>query len=352
MSNQASSPNVEITISGTKVADSNFLSYTVDRDMYQPDMAQIVLSNQGDTYSGTKVGDPVEIKVGDSATSIYKGEVIAVEPTFKGGEKTRIVIRAMNKFHRLLRKKKSVTYQDKTDQQILQQVVGDAGLSLEWKHETSITYKHVYQHNQTNMEFLRTRAARAGCHVWCVDTTLYCKQPDLQSGPIATLDVDESQADGSLRSFTPRVNSAAIVKKMTVKGWNPETKELITGEASAQSSSMGDKNAVSGSGDLGDNESFTSDQPIWSKEEADMVAKAKLQDISLAYMSGEAECTGDPTFDLGKIVQINANGAKGTDTFNGKYYIMGLTHRHTASKTKDGGYVTILRLARDAQGSG
>src|SRR5678815_1204082 len=131
---------------------------------------------------------------------------IGLEPVYKGGEKTVILIRAMNKLHRLLRKRKSITFTDKTDQQILNQVVGDASLTLEWKHEASIQYKHVYQHNQTDLEFLRTRAAR---------------------------NVDQA-AHPILHRITPRLNSSAIVKKVTVKGWNPETKELITGDASVQ----------------------------------------------------------------------------------------------------------------------
>src|SRR5215831_2182170 len=125
MGNDAGSPNVEIYIGGKKIADSAFLSYTVERDMNQPDMASIVLSNQGDNHTKTKMGDSVEIKVGDGSTSIYKGEVVSVEPSYKGGEKSRVLIRAMNKFHRLLRKRKSVTFTDKTDQQILSQVVQD-----------------------------------------------------------------------------------------------------------------------------------------------------------------------------------------------------------------------------------
>ena len=55
--------------------------------------------------------------------------------------------------------------------------------------------------------------------------------------------------------------------------------------------------------------------------------------------------------ELGKIVKVVANAMQGADPFNGKYYIMGLTHRHIAAKSKEGGgYVTILRFARDAQG--
>jgi phage protein D len=352
MANTAASPNVDIFLSGKQVPDEHFLSYVVDRDMFQPDMASIVLSNQGDTYSTQKVGDPVEVKVGDGgADSIYKGEIVGLEPVYKGGEKTRILIRAMNKLHRLLRKRKSVTFTDKTDQQILDQVVKGADLKLEWKHKTSIQYKHVYQHNQTDMEFLRARAARMGCHVWCVDTTVYCQQPDLQSDPIAELSVDESKKDAPLRMFAPRLNSSGIVNKVTVKGWNPETKELITGEASVENSKLGSKTSVAGSGDLGKAESFTVDHPIWSAEEAKALAKARIQDASLSYMTGEAEVTGSGKFDLGKVVKITANANGKDDPFNGNYYIMGVTHRHIASKAKDGGgYVTILRFARDAQG--
>jgi phage protein D len=345
----AASPNVDILIGGTPADDNHFQSYVVDRDMFQPDMAAIVLANQGDVYSTKAIGTAIEVQVGNDKKSVFKGEIVGLEPVYKGGDKTTILIRAMNKLHRLLRKRKSITFTDKSDQQILNQVVGDASLTLEWKHETTITYKHVYQHNLSDLEFLRTRAARMGCHVWCVDTTVYVKQPDLQSGPIATLNVDQS-ADAILHRLAPRLNSAAIINKVTVKGWNPETKELITGDASVQSSKLGSQTSVAGSGSLGNEESFTVDHPIWSAEEAKALAKARLQDASLSYITGEAEVAGNPVFDLGKVVKVVANAVNNDDPFNGNYYLMGVTHRHIASKAKEGGgFVTILRFARDAQ---
>lgn len=348
---QAGAVNVDIFLDGTEVPDEHQISFTVDRDMNQPDMAAIVISNQDNRYSKLKIAASVEIKIGKDKVSIYKGEIVGLEPTFKGGEKTRILIRAMNKFHRLLRKRQSITFTDKTDQAILNQVIGDAGLSLDWKHDKSITYKHVYQHNQSDMEFVRMRAGRLGCHLWCVDTTLHCKQPDLSNDSGIALKLSSGVAEGEqLRAFTPRLSSAPIFKKVTVKGWNPETKELITGEAEAQDSPLGSENAVAGSGDFGKEETFTVDHPIWSKEEADAIAKARLVDAALTYMTGEAEAVGDPSFELGSTVKITCNTEDASDVFNGKYYVMGLTHRHTAGgKDKDGGYVTILRLARDAQ---
>jgi phage protein D len=342
----AAAPNVDIFLDGNEVPDADFISYVVERDMYQPDMAAITLSNQNDIYGGKyKIGQSVEVKVGDDSKSVYQGEIIGFEGTYKGGGTTRLLIRSCNKLHRLLRTRKSLTFADKTDQQIIDQVCKTAQLKLEWKHEKSITYKHVYQHNLTDLEFVRTRAARMGCHVWCVNDKLFVKEPDFSKPSGLKLSVDEG---GELRSFTPRMSSAAIVKKVTVKGWNPETKELITGEAQAQDSKLGKENAVTACGDLGKEETFTVDHPIWSKEEADAIAKARLRDLNLTFITGEAECAGTGEVDLGHVVELVAN-SQAEDPFNGYYYVMGITHRHTLPKSKEGGFVTILKLARDAQ---
>ncbi|MFT3691983.1 MAG: hypothetical protein QM831_02495 [Kofleriaceae bacterium] len=348
---KAGAVSVKINLDGQDVPEDHQVSFTVDRDINSADMAQIVVYNQDHRYSKLKITGAVEIKIGEEQTSIYKGEIVGLEPRYTGGETQRIMIRAMNKMHKLLRYKKSQTFTDKTDQQILSQIVQDAGLTLDWKHEKSITYKHVYQHNQSHMEFLRSRAGRMGCHIWCVDTTIHCKQPDLQSDSGIELKISQGIGQGEqLRSFSPRVSSAPVNKKVTVKGWNPETKELITGDYTGSSSSLGSEDAVSASGSHGEQETFTVDHPIWSKEEADAIAKAKQVDQSLNFMTGEAEAVGDPKFELATVIKMTINPS-GQDTFNGKYYVMGITHRYVAGgKDKDGGYVTHLRLARDGQG--
>jgi uncharacterized protein len=353
---------VTVKLNGQPIDSGNLVSVTVERDMYQPDMAAIVVSNQDNKYSGeVEIDWSVDILVGDEQKSIYKGEVVGLEAMYKGGEKSKVLIRCMNKLHRLLRKRKSLTFTDKNDQQILNQVVGDAGLSLEWKHEKSITYKHVYQHNLTDLEFLRMRAGRLGCHVWCVDTKVFCKQPELTQKPIVTLKVSDDNSEreqndpqvDTIKMFSPRLSSAAIVNKVTVKGWNPEKKELITGVATMKKSKLGKDHAAAASRDLAKNEeTFTVDHPIWSPDEATALATARLQELALSYITGECAVDGDAKYELGGIVEIFSNQedeTKNKDPFNGSYYIMGLSHRYTVSrKSGDGGFVTTLKLARDA----
>lgn len=329
------------------VPDADFVSFVVDRDMYQPDMATVVLSNQNDIYGGKyNIGDSIEIKAGKDLASIYKGEIVGFEGHYKGKDSTRLTIRAMNKMHRLLRVRKSLTFAGKTDKDIITAVAQGAGLTVDWAPAASIEYKHVYQHNLTDLEFIRTRAARLGRHVWCVDTKLHVKEPPLGEKSDIKLSVDET---GELTGFMPRISSASVVKKVTVKGWNPETKELIIGTASASGSKLGKKSAVDACGPLAAEETFVVDHPIWSKEEADAIAKARLCDLNLTYITGEAELKGNPKIELGKTIEIKAN-ANGEDPFNGDYYVMGVTHRYTLPKSSQGGFVSIIKFARDAQG--
>ena len=341
-----------VKINGTEISKGNFHSFSVERDVNQPDMCAVVLANQASYFTSKyKITDSIEITV-DEGTSIYKGEVVGIEPHFKGGGKTTVLFRGMNKLHQLIRKRKSVTFTEKKESAILNQVLGDSGLSLDWKHEKAdgITYKHVYQHNQSDLEFLRTRAGRIGAHVWCVDSKVSVKYPDLQNDSGISLALDSAgDGDLGLRNFSPRMNSAPVVSKVTVKGWNPETKELITGVASAQSSKLGSKNASSGAGSHGGEETFTVDHPIWSQEEATAIAYGRMMELSLGYITGEAECAGNPKFDLGQVISVNVSDKSSKDPFTGKYYVMGVTHRYSSSKAGSEGFTSILRLARDAQ---
>src|ERR1043166_6347586 len=69
----AAAPNVDVLLNGKEIPDSDFISYIVELDMNQPDMAAVVLTNQDNIYSpDVKIGGELEIKVGDDSKSIFK----------------------------------------------------------------------------------------------------------------------------------------------------------------------------------------------------------------------------------------------------------------------------------------
>jgi hypothetical protein len=341
-------PSVQVKIK-EPVTNAEFISVVIERDMYQPDMAAITLSNKNDIFSGKyQVGDPCEVTFGGSGPPVFIGEIVGFEGLYKGGETTRLTIRAMNRMHRLLRKRESITYKEMNDQEMITKALEGSELSLEFQHEKAITYPLVYRHNLTALEFIRMRAARIGCSVWCVDKTLYVKEPDFsQVGPVK-LSADK---DGNLRTFTPRLNSSTVTKKVTVNGWDPEKKELITGTATQTKSSLNSKDCCEAADKLKTEETFTVDLPITTKEEADVLAKARLRDLNMQYLTGEAEMNGSHEVEMGTVCEVTANAQDPKDPFNGKYYIVGITQRHTLPKSKEGGQATVLKLARDGEGA-
>lgn len=356
--NNAAAVDVDVFINGNEIPDTDIIICTADSDFDQPDMATITLRNDLSQNNATADhGQSVEIKFGDpggSKTTVFKGEVVGIEPSYREGGESRIVIRAFNKMHRLTRGKKSKTYQKQSDQDVVSSIVGSAGLSATCGSSPKITHEHLYQHGQTDLEFIRVRAARLGFHVWCVDTTLYFDAPkcDQDSGIELKLHLPaEGDTKPFLKAFHARMSSAAVLGKVTVRGWDPKKKEEIVGEESAPASKLGSKKASSGASQFGDNATFTVDHPIYSVEEAKAIAKSRLAAANFGYLTAEAVCRGAPTLKLGIVVKCIVNEEAADDRFNGKYLVAGCTHKYTHSGGGGGGggYETVLRLWRDAE---
>ncbi len=344
--------HLDVKLDGTDVPDGQWLSMSVDRDFNQPDMAMIILTNTDHSYTKKcKPGQAVEISLKTSGEKIFQGEIVGLEPSYKGKGESKIVLRCFNKLHKLLRGRSSKTYNEKSDKQIITEVLSKHGLTVDWKGP-EITHKVVYQHNQTDLEFVRLRAARLGLNIWCTDTKVAVKEPELDkdSGIKYSIGRGISNAE-QIRSFMPRMSSAPVVKKVTVRGWDEEKKELIVGEASPEGSKLGSSQSDAASADHGQAETFTVDQPIRSVEEAKALAKARLVELSLGYMTAELEVLGSGKLEPGIVIKVIIN-SEGEDKFNGKYFVAGVSHRFTPdSDDGDGGFVSTLRLQRDAEGA-
>jgi len=350
----ATTTDVKAKLSGSDVPEDQLTAFSVDQDLNQPDMGTLTLKNEGHRFSNAvKHGDPVEIKVGDDV--IFKGEVVSVEPVYKTGGESKVVVRAFNRLHRLLRGRKSRTFLKQSYQDIASTIAGDAGLSAQCGSSPKINHEHVYQHNQDNLTFLRLLGARIGFEVWCEDTKLFFDKPDPGKSSNIEYSVGESAPDKRLTMFAPRMSSAAMVKKVTVRGWDPEKKEEIVGEESVASSKLGDKTGNSAASAFGEVATFEVDYPIFSVEEAKAIAKAKLDELSMSYVTGEGHVAGNAKIKPGIVVKLTVNPDETSDRFNGKYQIVGATHTYTHSKgggAGQGGFRTAFRVRRDAEGPG
>jgi phage protein D len=345
--NRATSIKWQMTI-GSLIPESDIVQFVVEQDLNQPDMAVVVLRNDSQQYTPKcNHGDAFVVKVDDSGPPLFKGEVVGLEPQYKAGGESRLTVRAVSELHRCLRGKKSRTFQDKNDKQIIEEVLG---LSADWEGPL-ITHKHVYQHNQSDLEFARLRAARLGCFLWMEDGKLRVKRPELGKDSGISFAIFNNPNDGDrMKTFMPRTSSVPIVKSVEVRGYNPETKKPIVRRVKVEGSPMGDQSSADASSAVAADETFVVDQPIWSEEEAKALAEARLQEHGLGYITAEAEVMGASRYKPGIVIGVTVNRDK-KDKFNGKYFVMGATHRyvHGTPGSPDGGYTTILRLARNAE---
>ena len=338
------------------VADSSIHNLVVDQDVDQPDMCVLTVNNADHSFSNDlRLGDELEVKIGGAGgQSLFKGEVVGLEPMYKTGGESKCIVRAFNRMHRLLRGRKSRTFVDKKDSEIAQAIASDNGLTAQ-VDATSVVNKHVYQHNQTDLEFLRVLANRNGYEVLVEDKTLFFRKPRADRDSGVELRINDQAAGHVLKSFSPRLSSAGLVQEVVVRSWNPEKKEEIVGRATASTSSLGQRVAPNNANAFGDRVTFTVDRPVASVEEAQKLAEAKLADILMDYISGDGLAIGAPDLRAGIVVKVTVNPSDATDRFNGKYYVVGASHRYShsgsgGSSGGGGGYVTAIRVRRDAEG--
>lgn len=340
----------KVTINGKEVADGAMHGVVTDADVDQPDMCVITLNNSsGFSYSSdAKLGDSVDVKIGQAGAAgeyIFRGEVVGIEPVFEATGQTRVVIRAFNRLHRLTRGRKSRTYEKMSDGDIVKKIAGEYSLSAKCDSKVNIKHDHIYQHNQSDLEFVLQLAARIDYEVMVENTDLIFRPRDVSKDSGITLEWSNPDSDYVIESFCPRLSSAGQVQEVNVRGWDPVKKEAVVGKATAPASKLGSSDGPSAAQTpFSKRFYYDVDIPIATVEEANAIAKAKLEEISLNYITGDGVCFGDPMIKSGTVVTLKCKDKR----FDGKYYLLGVSQRFTRGGSDKGGYRTCIRVRRNA----
>src|SRR5207245_9175661 len=98
--------------------------------------------------------------------AVFKGEVVGIEPVFDAGGESRVVVHAFNRLHRLTHGRKTRTFERQTDAEIVATIAGEHRLIPAPSPDLHERYAAVFQHDQTDLEFLLQRAARTDCEIF------------------------------------------------------------------------------------------------------------------------------------------------------------------------------------------
>lgn len=287
-----------------------------------------------------KIGDPVEVKVGEGSTPIFVGEVTALEPSFQADGVSSITIRALDNVHRLGRGRKTRFWNDMKDSDVVSEVGAECGLSVE-ADPTSEVLPYILQRNESNIAFCKRLAARNN-YILRVDPekkTLLFKKASFQGQST------EVEMGKTLRSLRMAYNTSDQVQKVVVRGWDPSKKQEIVGEATT-----GDIEAIGGgeigastSACFGDATAYVTDVPVTSQSMAREIAVAEINRLARSFCRGSGTVQGNDKIRAGAVVDLKGL-APGQ---NGKVFI--LSSRHVISGRT--GYTTEFTFCSNTLGS-
>ncbi len=276
-----------------------------------------------------QVGAALEVKLGgtdDNATqTIFKGEVVTVEPDFQAGSAS-MVVRAYDKSHRMMRSRKQRTFKDVTVSDVVKKICSENGLRATVK-PSGPKLDVVVQNSETDWDFIWRLAQRIGFELLVDDTKAVFQRPDLSGEPAVELAYPDD-----LYGFRPRITAVQQVQTVSVRGWDSKGKKVVVSTKSSpkQITEAGIKRSevarkFSGAALEIGGQSFA------SSSEAGDIAQAMLDQLANAYLAAEGECEGNPAIKAGSKLKITGVGNK----YSGTYRVAKAVHMLTA-----GGYVT------------
>jgi phage protein D len=246
----------------------------------------------------------------------------------------------LNRLHRLTRARHSRTFEKKSDADVAAQIAREAGLTFgPTGPEASIEHDRIVQDNQTDLEFLRERAAHIGYEVFVDDSTLYFQRrgdpPPISLGCAPT----RALSSALVTVFHPRLASTNGVSKVTVRGWDPRRQGEIVATATRlliPLSPLG-RAVPSPPGSLFD---LGFVQPLDTAAVSYGAAIGTLTALTAHDLSGEIDADGHAALRAGARVVLQQAGP----AFNGDYQVVRATHRF--ARDSRAGWHTLVQIAR------
>ncbi|MFN6565765.1 type IV secretion protein Rhs [Nostoc minutum NIES-26] len=334
-------PEPLLQIDGTNASTdllNDILQISVEESLHLPGMFTLIIKNDyfpGRTEEKTwrhqslfAIGKKIKIGFVSSTTEnvdfetaeqgyVLDGEITAIETEFTEKSQAPIVIRGYDISHRLHRGRYNRSFQNVTDSDIVNQIVGETGIATGAIASTSIIHDYVFQENQTNMEFLRERAARLGFELYVQDGKLNFRQPaQNQSLSLKWLE--------DIHNFRVRVTSAEQVSSVEVRGWDYTTKRPIVSTASTEQVIT---NTENGTGSKTSTKfsiqpkMIVVDRPVFSANEAQKMAQALCNELGGEFVYADAKGEGNPYLRPGRVVKLTDMG-----NYSGSYYVTETRH--------------------------
>ncbi|MEH2381754.1 MAG: VgrG-related protein [Nostoc sp.] len=331
----------------------DIMQITVEESLHLPAMFTLVVHNSylptsSDTQNqpwrhedAIAIGNKIKIGFSSSTTEdnafkqegigyLIEGEITGIEVHFTNKSEAPIIIRGYDISHRLHKGRYNRSFLNETDSDIVKKIVQEVGITAK-VDDSGPPHEYAFQENQTNMEFLRERAARIGFELFikCVQegesdirSELHFRKPGAGEKPLKLKWLKD------VLSFSVRVSSAEQVSAVEVRSWDYTQKKLITSTAKSEQivTKTGNKLGSSTSTQFNLNKKppkmIVVDQPVFGSKYAEAMAQALCDELGGEFIYADAKAEGNPNLRPGRVIELEDMG----DRFSGKYYVTETRH--------------------------
>lgn len=263
-------------------------------------------------------GKVFKVKLGNAV--LFDGRVMGLHAAYPEGAPPRIVVLADDRLQDLRMTRRTRTFADVSDSDVMQTIASDHSLTGDID-VSGPTHKVLAQVNQSDLAFLRERAHAVDAEVWVEGTTLHARKRGSRDAGAVDLTWQHQ-----LREFGVTADLAAQRTAVAVSGWDVAGKEAIKSEAtsSAISSELGgDTSGVSIlEGIAARKENLAHPVPVTSSE-GQAAADAFFRMSARRFVTGHGVAEASANLRVGSRVTLKELGP----LFSGKYTVTGVRHR-------------------------
>jgi phage protein D len=269
-------------------------------------------------------GKTLKIKL--DTDTLFEGRVTALEANFPEGQPPELTVLAEDRFQDLRMKRRTRTFENMSDSDVLNQIANDHGLSPNVDISGS-THVVLAQVNQSDLAFMRERARTVDAELWMDGSTLHAQSHSSRGGQPVQL-----AYGGALRKFTALADLSGQRTSFSVSGWDVSGKTALTFEATESVVSgelNGDTSGISIlSSKFGDRKEAVAHAVPLTSQETQAVAESYFKLTARRFVVGKGMAETDPALRVGNEVEISGLGP----LLSGTYYLTEVRHLFDGEK--------------------
>jgi Rhs element Vgr protein len=280
-----------------------------------------------------KPGRLLEIDLGfdNDVTNVFKGLIIKHGIKISSTNNSYLEIECKHAAVKLTVNKKNRQFNNLNDNDVVTQLLGEAGISHKIDGLTDFTHGQLVQHESTTWDFMLSRVDVNGHLVLFDNEDLIITSPSMEGEEVA----DCAYGDNVI-SFQSEMDSESQFLQVESKAWSSAEQNLVV---ASESRSFKNEIGNISSEDLAqvlNNEPFhLQHSGSIPEDELTIWAKSKATKNELSKIIGNVRIRGNAAVFPGKIIKLTGFGER----FTGKAYVTGVRH-----ETSEGNWTTDIQF--------